>query len=92
MPTSLYISIGLFVLYVALLFITTGSQFGGLRVLPGIFYFLFCGFFLYFANEYWESWWITLLTVLLLLIFMYAIQLPIGAIMYRLNQKRNQLD
>jgi hypothetical protein len=92
MPTSLYISLGFFILYVLFLFIKKGSQHGPFRYAPGILYFISSAFFLYFAHVYWGSWWITLLTVLFLFIFMYAIQLPIGAIIYHFNRKRNQLE
>lgn len=92
MPTSLYISLGIFILYVLFLFITKGSQYGPFRYAPGIFYFIFCAFFLYFAHVYWGSWLITLLTVFLLFIFMYVIQLPIGAIIYNLNKRKEEIE
>ncbi len=50
------------------------------RYIAGIFYFLFCITFLIVVYLYKHSIWFVLLAILLLIIFMYLIQIVTGAI------------
>ena len=85
MGTLFYVSIGFLLLYIFLV-MKPGLLGEGYRMFAGISYFLFCITFIIFIYLYKSSILLALLTIPLLFVFMYVIQMILGSIKYYMRE------
>jgi hypothetical protein len=88
MMSIFYVSLVFLVLYIAPMFaVKPGRPLTmPLRYFTGLSYFVFCVLFTIFMHLRWGSIWITVLTIISLVIFMYVTQFIIGSVLYYLRR------